>query len=45
MTVANDMIKGTDLESASLEEIVKASKGACVSHVGRTGVVWVGAWT
>jgi hypothetical protein len=27
VTVTNEMIKGTDLENASLEEIVKAAKG------------------
>ena len=30
VTVTNEMIKGTDLENASLEDIIKAAKGACV---------------
>lgn len=46
--VANtvEMIKGTDLETASLDEIIKASKGACVDPWGRPkeGVGAVGLW-
>ena len=33
MKTANELIKGTDLENASLEDIIKASKGG-----------WVGGW-
>lgn len=36
MTVTNEMIKGTDLENASLEEIVKAAKGELKGGGGET---------
>ncbi|TFJ84831.1 hypothetical protein NSK_003863 [Nannochloropsis salina CCMP1776] len=40
VTVTNEMIKGTDLENASLEEIVKAAKGKNQGLFNNAAQVW-----